>query len=253
MKMRIVRVFMIFFLILFLCPAVGALPVSEFNSSNGWVQFADDDGIIGPGGGGQAFDAEYFFYQYHENILSLGLQTGFDLEDGMVKVGGVEYYAGDLALSFDGNNSYYEYAVDFGLKTKDYLGNKVGNNKETTGIDPAGLYEVTEWNTNIYFLQSKPCAMDSGVLVENLTENSWGKEGNSYYRIVSFDISPLSDIISGEDFTVNAHWIMSCGNDVIDGSFTETPSPNPEPATFLLLGSSLILVAGLKKKKIKCL
>ncbi|MEE8059746.1 MAG: hypothetical protein V3T17_18240 [Pseudomonadales bacterium] len=42
----------------------------------GWTQFADD-GIVGPGGGGEMFDTEYFLYKYNANtnVLSIGLQT----------------------------------------------------------------------------------------------------------------------------------------------------------------------------------
>jgi len=51
-------------------------------SNNGYIQFANDDGHVGPGSGGQAFDAEYLYYKLNGNTLYLGLQTGFNIVDG---------------------------------------------------------------------------------------------------------------------------------------------------------------------------
>ncbi len=53
-----------------------------------------------------------------------------DLINGKIVNDGRNYYAGDLALSFDGSAasgsfSSYEYAIDFGLCSKDYDGDKV--------------------------------------------------------------------------------------------------------------------------------
>ena len=96
--------------------------------ANEWILLDDDDGVaasgyVGPGFGGQEFDAEYLFYKYDKvtKILSIGLQAGFDLSDGQQSYRGKDYFAGDLALSF--NNQGYDYAIDFGLITKDYYGN----------------------------------------------------------------------------------------------------------------------------------
>lgn len=253
-----IKIFLMVFTIVVFCTSVNATLISVFsNPANGWTQFAEEDLVgsggfyVGPGWGGQKFDAEYLLYQLNGNTLSIGLQTGFNLKRGRQWIGGVKYFAGDLALSFDGDitgigGSGYEYAVDFGLKTKDWGGHKVGNNP-LSGIDDAGLYSGITWNNDILFSESAPFAMDSGTLIADaLQENNWGKEGSgankSYYRIVSFDISGISEITPGEDFTVNAHWTMSCGNDAIDGSFTATAVP--EPTTVALLGIGLVGLAG---------
>ncbi|MEW6428967.1 MAG: PEP-CTERM sorting domain-containing protein [Thermodesulfobacteriota bacterium] len=239
-----------------------AAPLATFsNPANGWQQLADEDnaspgdGIgvaVGPGLGGQAFDAEYLFYRMTGSLLSIGLQTGFDLGDGKVSSGGKDYYAGDLALSFDSTPATYEYAVDFGLKTKDYSGNKVGDPAD--GIDPEGFYLVSAWNNNIAFTASTPFAMQSGTLQAGaLVDNSWlyNLDLQSHARIVTIDLSQVTALagIIHTGFTLGAHWTMSCGNDVIEGSVPVAPVP--EPATLLLFGIGLTGIAGFRRTRLR--
>ena len=214
-------------------------PNSTDNSGNSIPTPEDQTGsfdYVYPGWGGQAFDAEYLFYRIDGNRLSIGLQTGFDIINGQQTTGNHEYYAGDLALSFDGvtpgDSSTYEYAVDFGFNTKDYYGGD-------TGTHAAGLYQVDNWNNNIYFDgaggngssnsnskdSSAPFAMSSGIRqnAANFT-TSFGEEivngQKSYFRIASFDIDYL-DISQ-----IDAHWTMSCGNDAVDGTVAAVPEPS---------------------------
>jgi hypothetical protein len=202
---------------------------------------ADDvvraDGFVSPGFGGQEFDAEYLFYKYDhsDHVLSIGLQTGFDMVNGMVEYLGRDYYAGDLALGFNGGD--YEYAVDFGLVTKDDDGDNVGLGSGNQ--DQAGLYSVSEWNNDIYFDVSSPFAMDEGSLLSSI-ENEAGSEGDSFYRVVSFDL----DVLGFEVERFSAHWTMSCGNDVVEGS-ADVPEPSP---SLLLLGGLLALLGGRKMR-----
>ncbi len=220
-----------------------AAPLSLW-SSDGWQQFANDDGVgsggyVNPGWGGQTFDAEYLYYKVTGSVLSLGLQSGFDLIDGKVTYSGTNYYAGDLALSFNngvtlGNASTYEYAIDFGLLTKDISQVNVDAGSGT-GIDAAGLYSVSAWNNNISFSSSAPFAMDAGSLVSGLLSNTAGQEGTSYYRTVSFDLAALG--LNDSTLLLDAHWTMSCGNDAIDGQISVD---TPEPKTFYLLLTVLL-------------
>jgi len=64
--------------------------------------------------------AEYL-YKKQGNSLAIALQTGFDVETGKQRHGRRDYYAGDLALSFDGDSSSYEYAFDFGNTPRDII------------------------------------------------------------------------------------------------------------------------------------
>lgn len=216
-----------------------SLPVSasvlDYWAATGWTMFADDDGIVGPGGGGQAFDAEYLFYKKQGNMLSIGLQSGFDLSDGSQQYYGANYYAGDLAIGFNGDD--YDYAIDFGFVTKDIHGQNVGNG--TGNQDAAGLYSVIDWNNDIYFGASSPFAMDEGVLVASTTGAN-GSSGSSYYRTASFDLTALGFDVE----SISAHWTMSCGNDVIEGSTSV-----PEPSALLLMAGGLFGLIGGRKLK----
>ncbi len=258
------------------------------NIWTGWTQFQDngnagyggpsedwvDDNKVYPGYGGQGFDAEYLFYKLDGDILSLGLQTGFDIVDGKYRYYGRKYFAGDLALSFDGPSfdsatDVYSHAVDFGLKTKDYFGHKVAavggyhNGDNSNATDIAGLYSVTDWNNHIILpdhATSNPFAMDGGFLEDNgvggtnydFTSIDFGSSrltlngDKSYYRQVSFDIS---DFRQGDgSLSVDAHWVMSCGNDAINGSIHESTAV-PEPTTIALLGIGLAGLAGAETRR----
>ncbi len=247
--------------------------MTAFNDGpGGWIQFnsqsSTEDGSVAPGVGGQSFDAEYLSYKIEGNNLWLGLQTGFNLETGKVYYSGKDYYAGDLALSFDGNSGY-EYAVDFGLYTEDYLkndgilpnngtsGDKVEADIDNNGKDAAGLYSAITWNNDVYsgHTTANPFAMDGGTIVGGaLLTNTWNSEtvgGNlSYYRTVSLDLTKILGADWAIDgFTLGAHWTMSCGNDAIDGSVTIPGAPVPEPTTMLLFGAGLAGLAGVTRRR----
>jgi hypothetical protein len=247
-----------------LCSAVRATPLAVFN---GWTMFANDT-LVNDAIGGQPFNTEYLFYKTEGTILSIGLQTGFDVGDGIITWNGRNYYAGDLALSFDGDitgagGSGYEYAADFGLFTRDYHDNdkvsyeqyKHNNHYHDTGIDDEGLYGGVTWRNDLLYASAAPFAMDdstTGKIANALVDNSWGLGGNSYYRKVSFDTTKISETSGGGDYVVHAHWTMNCGNDEIDGHFHHPGGkPIPEPTTIALLGIGLAGLSGgyLRKRR----
>ncbi len=232
-----------------------AAPLSVWDST--WTQFASENSTgtgnfkVNPGWGGQAFDVEYLYHKSVGSTLYIGVQTGFDIISGQQTYGSSskDYYAGDLALSFDGDNSAYEYGVDFGLYTESYTsGNKVDSSLlDLTGIDPAGLYTVNDWNNDIAFPISSPFAIDDGTKIGEIgTGVGSGSNGDSgdnfsYYRWISFDASGL-DLSS-----VDVHWTMSCGNDAIDGNFSSVP----EPSLLSLLGIGLLGLGFVRRRKAK--
>jgi hypothetical protein len=237
----------------------GQLPVFA-----GWNVFGSEDQsgsgnyYLSPGWGGQSFDAEYLFYKLQGNKLSIGLQTGFDVVSNNGQLyDGHRYYAGDLALSFDGNKSSYEYAIDFGNLTKNYADTvKISAQGNASGVDTGGLYKANSWNNDIYFYNnggfSAPYGVSSGSLLvaqngSNFAEGS-GVVGTdkSYFTMFTFDLSNITGL--QQNFILDAHWTMSCGNDAIDGRVALTKVPEPSP--FVLFGLGLIgLVVARRKLK----
>ncbi len=237
----------------------GQLPVFS-----GWTVFGSEDQSgsgnyqLNPGWGGQNFDAEYLFYKLQGNQLSIGLQTGFDVVSNNGQLyNNYRYYTGDLALSFDGNNSNYEYAIDFGNLTKNYAGNtKISAQGNATGVDAAGLYKANSWNNDIYYFNnggySAPYAVSSGSLLvaqngSNFVEGSGIVGGDkSYFTMFTFDLSNITGL--QPNFVLDAHWTMSCGNDAIDGRVTLAKVPEPSPALLFVLGLVGLVVARRKLK-----
>lgn len=135
--------------------------------------------------------------------------------------------------------------------TKDYQLHLVENGPNIDGIDPAGLYSVSLWNNDVYAghaSQAAPFAMETGTLITGLISNNAGSGSvggqTSYWRTVSFDLASLG--LSGP-VTLDAHWTMSCGNDVIRGTTLITSVP--EPGVLGLMMLSLLGLVGLGRKR----
>ncbi len=229
----------------------GQLPVFS-----GWTTFGSEDQTgsgefyLAPGYGGQKFDAEYLFYKLDGNSLSVGLQTGFDIisDTGQYRANDRTYYSGDLALSFDGNTSNYEYAIDFGNLTKNYAGTaNISAQGNASGIDTAGLYKANSWNNDIHFGQSSPYAVSSGSLLlaangGNFSQGNGVLGGDtSYFSIFTFDLSNITGL--QPNFVLDAHWTMSCGNDAIDGRVALANVSEPNPLLLFVLGFAGLVIA----------
>src|SRR3972149_8640323 len=98
-------------------PADAITVDGEFSTSEWAGYMASDDGVgsggyVGPGWGGQTFDVEYLGLKVQtDGPISFGLQTGFNLRDGVV-YNNVKYLPGDFALDVN-NDGFYDYAIDF--------------------------------------------------------------------------------------------------------------------------------------------
>lgn len=159
-------------------------------------------------------------------------------------IGQYQTTLGDLFISTDGWNP---------SGTAPYTGDNSANGEDweyamvlaASGV--ANLYAVTDEDSivlssapNGYIYRRGQEVSYTPGLQNSLGEGSWSI--NTELDWLTFDIPWIE---GWNDVAVfGFHWTMSCGNDVIEGA-----APVPEPATMLLLGTGLIGLAGIGRRK----
>jgi hypothetical protein len=217
--------------------------VSQNGNAQDWtpssgVLFAEEDqhsDYLGPGTGGQGFDAEAIYLDWDSTHLYFAVVTGRS-EDQSV------YPSGDLAFDF-GNNGQFE----IGIETR-------GNN----GFNKGDLVAVSDWQIAHPHPEAGPTEINAGALlssndliysanpVTGIGEWKW----DSHFVIEGSVALADFALFAGEDFTVQ--WTMGCGNDLIalsvDGGLPGTSVP--EPAPVLLMAGSLMLLAVMRRRRV---
>ncbi len=231
-----------------------ALPLIDgnFNTVEWAEHYTDSNGVVGPGVGGQAYDAERLGLYFDNSHVDFGLQTGFDLALGR-NYGNLHFNPGDIAINVDGD-SFYEYAIDFSVAGASVVYTLVDMTKAgATWTAPyyaqhasAGPFDATYAAADIVGTFSG--AYGNFAPGQRIADNVVNANANLLYSNViegSFDLALLS-LYTGGPMTM--HWTMQCGNDVITRTSEQTPVP--EPATMFLFGTGLVGFAGLARKKI---
>lgn len=209
------------------------------SAETGWYGKLEDQEVEPNCVKDQAWDLEAFFL----TDSTLTMVGGYNF----ISYGGFD--SGDLFIDTSGINSGSTYGYDYALKLD------LANSKYS-------VYTLDQYSTfNLaYYLQnnnSNPWTYNAEAndligtfslsyltgLNDNDFENILLGGVGSHYS-VSLDLSDF--LASGTDFI--AHYTMGCGNDNLMGQGTTSV---PEPATLMLLGTGLLGIGLITKRKIQ--
>lgn len=196
-----------------------------------WPPAEDDypdgtnSGYVGPGYGGQDFDAEAIYFTYDDEYAYFALVTG------MPPKGARNEFPGDIILRF-GQDPTWTHAIE-----------TTGGNSLVVGA----LYEEIEWEKGLWGT-TDPAGIASGTEVwapesPNLVYTK--SSGEHYVLEVAIPLSVLPRQEMGyKPFA--AQWTQTCGNDGVAMHGDLPPVHMPEPTTLALFGLAL---AGLRARR----
>ncbi len=227
-------------------------------SYNGWtIYYAVEDytsgnGYIGPGWGGQAYDAEALYVTFDSTYLYIALVTGHN-PNTPNNPSENTYSAGDFALNFWSGSDDHTY--EFGIRTP-HKGNK-SNKFFTTGV-----YRTTndDWSKDPLWKTEAVTSLDMSQLkdqdrvgsatmsIKKGPNNIGAGSGPHWIYEISVDKDLFGDAFKNNN-GLNISWTMNCANDVITVE-DDIPAID-EPPVWALLGLTLPAVFWRRRRSAK--
>ncbi len=151
------------------------------------------------------------------------------------------YDSGDIFI--DAGNTKYFFDVDW--NDQSYSLYKFDSNTMNL-IDPSYKTASTPWR--VKFTSTNVSSLATGTFTTSVNNNLGFLGDNAPHHVVTgFNLLPILQDQQTSLLNFHSHFTMECGNDDLEGSGV---APVPEPATIVLLGTGLIGIAGMARKRL---
>ncbi len=237
---KLFKILIIPFLALFLCTGT----TFAYTIGDNYIGEEDHNwgDVIGSPDFFQIFEADLTI---SGTILTVDIQTNFAGQSGLLfnglTYGGIGIAYGDLFLTSDWVEGI-ENTWDYVFSLDDRLNNSsgIGSLYQIGGAGTGTILNSEDFLSGGIYRNGQEVAYDAGT-DDALASGTWNVVNSESISFV-VDIAGTT-LLYGDN--IGIHWGMTCANDVIEGA-----APVPEPATMLLLGTGLIGIAGVSRKKI---
>ncbi|WDP93295.1 MAG: PEP-CTERM sorting domain-containing protein [Desulfobacter sp.] len=205
---------------------------------------------------GDAYDAERLGLYINDNMLYVGLQTNYDLKNGL------RYDAGDFmfqlydsqeaaAANYSDINDNTEVALAFSFNNDNSvnLGFHYGDNMtfDTALYYQTGLaYRVSDSTQSAYDAVDLASLNNDAVFAKRMDDNY------DYTLELVIDLTTIDKELQrlfADNTYAQMHWQMECGNDILYVADSYSFNQVPEPATFILFGLGLLGAGALGRKR----